>query len=245
LRRRAVAAALALALGAGGCGGESQLKVSAASSLKRAFTSYGTAFHAQFSFAGSDELAAQIRAGVRPDVYAAANTRLPDALFAAKLVERPVVFASNRLVIAVPAKGAKVRSLGDLGRPGVTIAAGSASVPVGAYTLQVLARLPAAEARAIRSNFRSEEPDVAGVVGKVSQGAVDAGFVYATDVLASGGRLRAIELPARVKPVVDYAAAVVRGSDHRAEAERFVRGLRVGAGRRALRAAGFGPPAGP
>ena len=34
----------------------------------------------RLSFAGSDELAAQIRQGVKPDVYAAANTKLPDAL---------------------------------------------------------------------------------------------------------------------------------------------------------------------
>ena len=237
-----MAAALALALGAGGCGGGPQLKVSAASSLKQAFTSYGRAFHARFSFAGSDQLAAQIRAGAGPDVYAAANTKLPAALFAAGLVEQPVVFASNRLVIAVPAQGAKVRTLADLARPGVTIAAGAAAVPVGAYTREVLARLPAAEARAIQSNFRSEEPDVAGVVGKISQGAVDAGFVYETDVLASGGRLRAIDLPTRVKPVVDYAAAVVRASGHRARAERFVRGLLGRAGRGALQAAGFTPP---
>ena len=32
----------------------------------------------RLSFAGSDELAAQIRRGVKPDVYAAANTALPE-----------------------------------------------------------------------------------------------------------------------------------------------------------------------
>ena len=63
---------------------------------------------ARFSFAGSDELAAQIEKGVRPDVFAAANTKLPDALYAKGLVEKPTVFAGNRLVLAVPADGAKV-----------------------------------------------------------------------------------------------------------------------------------------
>src|SRR3954471_23956062 len=101
------------------------LIVSAAASLKNAFTAYGKQFTtatARFSFAGSDELAAQIEQGVTPDVYAAANTKLPDELFAKGLVERPVVFARNRLVLAVPAGERKVASLADAGRPRVTLA---------------------------------------------------------------------------------------------------------------------------
>src|SRR5689334_24079694 len=114
-----------------GCGGEGGgLVVSAASSLKGAFTEYGGA---KFSFAGSDELAAQIQQGVKPDVFASANTKLPDALYAKKLVDKPIVFAANRLVLAVP-KDSKVGSLADLERPGMKLAIGSASVPIGAYT---------------------------------------------------------------------------------------------------------------
>src|SRR5699024_2392233 len=66
--------------GGSGSGGTPTLTVSAAASLQQAFTAYGrrfTAARARFSFAGSDELAAQIRQGVKPDVYAAANAKLP------------------------------------------------------------------------------------------------------------------------------------------------------------------------
>jgi molybdate transport system substrate-binding protein len=132
-----------------------------------------------------------------------------------------------------------VRSLADAERRGTAIAVGAPSVPIGAYTRAVLARLGA---RAILANVRSQEPDVAGIVAKLTQGAVDAGFVYVTDVRAAGGRLRAIPLPARVQPRAVYAAAVVRGTHHPREAHTFLRGLTSAAGRRALRAAGFEPP---
>ena len=163
--------------------------------LRRALKKDYTAADLRFSFAGSDELAAQIRKGVKPDVFAAANTKLPDALAKENLVDKPVVFATNELVLAVPAEGAKVSSLDDLEKPGIKIAVGSESVPVGEYTRKVLSGLPAEQQKAIEANFRSEEPDVKGVVGKISQGAVDAGFVYRSDVDAASGKLKAIALP--------------------------------------------------
>jgi molybdate transport system substrate-binding protein len=243
--RRAAALALASLLlagcGGGGSSDSGPLTVSAASSLKAAFPKYDGA--ARYSFAGSDVLAAQIKAGARPDVFAAANTALPGDLFKAGLVEKPVVFAGNRLVVATPASSGKVKSIGDLAKPGVTIAAGSASVPIGSYTREVIGRLPPAQAKRILANIRSNEPDVAGVVGKLTQGAVDAGFVYATDVQAAGGKLTAIQLPAKLVPRVAYAAAVVKGSDHSDKAAKFVQGLLTGKGAAALMQAGFDPPA--
>lgn len=247
-------AALVGTLVLGGCGGGSTsrehpaLLVSAATSLKAAFTAYGAGFRpspVRYSFAGSDQLAAQIRQGAGPDVFASANTKLPRALHRSGLVETPTVFAANRLVLAVPVTSSKVRSLNDLTRRGVTIAVGSPSVPVGAYVRQALSRLPLREAAAIERNFRSNEPDVAGVVGKLAQGAVDAGFVYITDVRGAGGRLRAISLPARLEPRVAYAIAVVRGTGHPSEARAFIAGLLRGGGGRDLLAAGFEAAPGP
>ena len=241
--RRAALALLLTAAAVGGCGAsDDDLRVSAASSLKTALTAYGEHAPARFSFAGSDELAAQIRRGARPDVFASANTKLPGELFREGLVERPIVFAANRLVLATPAGAHAVRSLEDLRTPGMRLAVGAESVPVGAYTRAVLSRLPEGVSSAILANVRTEEPDVAGIVGKLTQGAVDAGFVYVSDVRASGGRLRAIELPASLQPEVAYGVAVVRGTDRREQARAFVDGLLEGAGRRALDAAGFEPP---
>jgi molybdate transport system substrate-binding protein len=249
-RLRAAALGAAVLSIAAGCGGHGDgargghPTVSAAASLKAAFEDYDRSLgsaSARFNFGGSDELAAQIRQGAPADVYAAANTSLPRGLFRAGLVERPVVFARNRLVIAVPAGRGPVRTLADLARPGVKLALGAASVPVGSYARRVLARLGAAKRRRILANVRSNEPDVAGVVGKLLQGAAEAGFVYATDVLAARGRLRAIELPRALRPSVRYGGAVVRRARHPTQAAAFIHGLLRGAGRRALRRAGFGP----
>ena len=248
MRARALTVALAAAIAASGCGGSSgakpDLTVSAAASLKSAFTSYAAGFHAahvRLALAGSDVLAAQIRLGARPDVYAAANAKLPDALYAERLVERPVAFARNRLVLAVPS-GSSARGLRDLERPGRKLAVGSATVPIGSYTQQVLGRLDPSERALLEGNVRSREPDVSGIVGKLTQGAVDGGVVYVTDVRATKGALRAIELPAAVQPRVVYEAAVVRSSKHPDQARSFIDGLLHGKGAAELRAAGFEPP---
>jgi molybdate transport system substrate-binding protein len=237
--RKALALCAVLAVAISGCGdsGTTKLTVSAAASLKNAFSEYQP--DNRYSFAGSDQLAAQIRAGAKPDVFAAANTKLPDALFKAGLVEKPKVFATNRLVMAVPAGTNRVGALSDLARPGMKIAMGAADVPAGAYAREVLGRLDPKLRRAILANVRTNEPDVAGVVGKVAQHAVDVGFVYVTDVIATGGRLRSIDLPPPLRPRVAYAAAVVKGTKRARAARAFVDGL-IGAP--ALTHAGFGAP---
>ena len=242
---RHLAAVLALAAVVAGCGEKPEpqpLVVSAASSLKEAFTGYGKSLRdPRFSFAGSDQLAAQIRQGVKPDVFAAANAKLPDALYAEGLVEKPVAFATTSLVLAVPVSGGRLRHLADAAHKGVKLAAGSPGVPVGDYTRAALAGL-GQTGKQILANVKTEEPDVKGVIAKITAGVVDAGFVYATDVKAAGGALRPIPLGLGDKaPPILYEAAVVKGAKHHDEAAAFVRGLVDGGGRDALASAGFLP----
>jgi molybdate transport system substrate-binding protein len=245
----AVAVPLIAACGSGGGNGaghsEPTLTVSAAASLKKAFTTYGTQFSAasaRFSFAGSDTLAAQIEQGVKPDVFASANTKLPNLLYRKGLVEKPVVFAANKLVLAVPAGSSKVKNLADVEKRGVALVVGTSTVPVGDYTDTVLARLAPASHAAVLANVRDREPDVTDIVGKLAQGAADAGFLYITDVTASSGKLKAIDLPSNLQPRVAYGVAVLKGAAHPTQARQFVGGLLSGAGRNDLLADGFLAP---
>ena len=240
----ALGALFALLLAGCGGGGGDSLVVFGASSLEGAVSEYAESFpgaDVKTSFAGSDQLVAQIRQGAAPDLFASADTGYPAQLHREGLVGKPRVFAANQLVIAVPA-GSEISSLADLAEPGVDVVVGDPSVPVGAYTRTVLGRLPATERRAILANVRSEEPEVNSVVAKLEQGAADAGFVYATDAESAGEKVLTIAIPRRLQPDVAYAAAVVAGAEDPAQAERFLDGLIHGKGAADLRRAGFLPP---
>ena len=81
---------------------------------------------------------------------------------------------------------------------------------------------------------------VKGVVGKLLQGAADAGFVYITDVNSAGGDLKAIKLPSELDPKGTYAAGVVTNAKEPELAKRFVDGLTSGVCADSLKKAGFG-----
>jgi molybdate transport system substrate-binding protein len=250
--RLLAAATVLAAVTAAGCGGagdstaasDPELVVFAAASLGPAFERYGDGFEGadvKLSLAGSDDLAAQIRQGVTPDVYAAANTSLPDELHADGLLEEPTTFVTNELVIGVP-EGSEIDDVSDLEEPSVKVAIGDEEVPVGIYTREVLKALGPGAEEAILANVASSEPDVAGIVGKLTQGAVDAGFIYRSDVDAAGGRIEEVAIPARASPEVAYAIAVTTDAAEPGPAQRFADGVVSGAGQEILLDSGFGPP---
>ena len=218
---------------------EEPVTVYAASSLTSVLPRISPA--ARFQFAGSNQLAFQIRNGAPADVFASASPIYTQELYRAGLVERPRLFATNSLVLAVPRSNpAKIRTVQDLAkRPKLKLVVAGAKVPIGLYTREVLKRLGLL--RVLRKAV-SQEPDVKGIVGKLAFGQADAGFVYATDVRAASSRLIAIPLPRRSQPTVSYEVAVVRGSDDRAGALELVADLLSTDGRRELKRAGFGLP---
>jgi molybdate transport system substrate-binding protein len=216
-----------------------QLRVYAAASLTDVFRRIDR--RPAYNFAGSNQLAFQLEQGAPADVFASASPEFAQRLFRAGIVERPVAFATNRLVLAVPRTNpAGLRSVFDLRAREVRLVVGTAGVPIGAYTRRVLRRLGLA---GVLAKAVSHEPDAKGVVGKLALGQADAGFVYATDVGPVADRVAALPLPARAQPSVRYEIAVVASCRSKGTARAWIGRLRTDArARRLLGRAGFGAP---
>ena len=247
LRRAGVALLLALALvtafttsaTAGSERAAAQMNVFAAASLTEAFPKFDGA--QKYNFAGTDALAAQIRLGAPADVFAGASPDAPQALYRAGLVEQPVTFATNRLVLAVPAANpADITSVYDLRRSGIKLVLGTPTVPIGIYTRQVLGYLGLRNAAL--KNVVSLEANVNAISAKVALGTADAGFMYATDARTVSDKLKLIPLPVWAQPPVRYQIAIVKSTRNRADAVAFIKRLTSTAGRKLLVDYGFGVP---
>jgi molybdate transport system substrate-binding protein len=196
---------------------------------------------ARASFGGSNQLAQQIRLGFPVDVFLSASPKYTQDLYREGLVRRPVVFASNSLVLIVPQRNpARIRTVADLARrPKLRLVVAGPAVPIGLYTREVLKRLSLL--RVLRKTV-SLEPDVKGIVGKVALGEADAGFVYATDVRPVAEKVRVIPFPKKAQPTVLYEAAIAASPRDLEAAQAFMIALLGSGGRAQLRAAGFGLP---
>jgi molybdate transport system substrate-binding protein len=236
----ALVASLLIASGASASTRVSGITVYAASSLTNVFPRIDPA--PKYSFGASSTLAAQIAQGALADVFASANPAIPDELFALGLVQKPVVFTRNRLVLVVPASNpAGIHSVYDLEKGRVKLVIAAATVPVGSYTLQVLKRL---RLSSVLTKVVSRESDVRSVLSKVALGEADAGFVYSTDAKTVPGKVRVITIPARAQPHVRYEIAVVASSTNKAAARRFINEVLGREGQKKLIAAGFLPISG-
>jgi len=238
VKRALVVALLALVLPASVSGG-TPITVLAAASLTDVFPRIAPS--PRYSFAGSDQLALQIRQGAPADVYAAASPRYTQLLYRDGFVQKPVVFATNKLIVLVPRSNpAHITTVYDLRREGIKLVIGDRTVPIGSYTRQILDALGITTD--VTKNVVSQETDVKGIVTKVALGEVDAGFVYLTDAKPVASRTRSIALPAWAQPPIRYELAVVKASANVAAAKAFLKKVTSKRGRQLLSKAGFGLP---
>ncbi|TMK33192.1 MAG: molybdate ABC transporter substrate-binding protein, partial [Actinobacteria bacterium] len=154
-------------------------------------------------------------------------------------MQKPAVFATNKLVVIVPRSNpAHVSSVYDLRRSGLRVVIGDKTVPIGSYTRQILDALGITAD--VMKNVVSQETDVKGIVAKVALGEADAGFVYVTDSKAVASKVRVVPLPAWAQPPIRYEVAIVKASANQRAARAFVRKVLSKHGRLLLQQAGFG-----
>jgi len=213
--------------------------VFAAASLTKVFPEIDPT--AKYTFGGSGALETQIEQGAPADVFAAASPKQPAALNAKGLVDKPVEFATNTLVLIVPASNpAHITSVSDITKPGVKLVICNATVPCGDYARTAFKNLGITSAA--MKNVVSQTTDVTQTVADVATGQADAGFVYITDAKAAGGKVTVVNLPAEAKPGVEDYIAVVKMGKNQSAANTFVAKVLSARGQATLRAAGFGKP---
>ncbi|GAB2709341.1 molybdate transport system substrate-binding protein [Microbacterium marinum] len=215
------------------------LTVYAAASLAASFGEIGDAFTARHPevevsavYDGSSTLATQILEGAPADVFASADQA--NMAKASDATADPAVFASNTLVIAVPAGNpAGVASLDDLADVVTVLCA--PEVPCGAASASLL------DAASVTVDAASLEQNVTAVLTKVAAGEADAGLVYATDVIGRED-IEAI-VPDGADEVVNlYEIAAVADAASPDTADAFVDFVLSDEGQAILEEFGFGAP---
>ncbi|MGW8402054.1 molybdate ABC transporter substrate-binding protein [Streptomyces lydicus] len=221
---------------------KTELTVLAASSLTDVFKKAGAVYEKEhqgtkvnFSFAGSQELAAQVKQGAPADALVTADTKTMDGLKAD--AGTPTVIARNRLVIATgEGNPKKITGLKDLADSKLKVVLAASEVPVGRYGKQVL------DAQKIKVKPVSQEPNVRAVLSKVELGEADAGLVYRTDAATAPKKVDAVDIPDAQNAVASYPAATLKTSKNAAAAAAFVKWLSTPEAQKILQGAGFQKP---
>jgi len=222
-----------------------EITVFAAASLTESFDAMAKQFQkkypdvdVRFSYDASSNLATQINQGAPADVFASADAdNLQKTIDAGTVTPPPVVFAKNRLEIAVE-KGnpKKIKSLADLGKSGLVVVLCADQVPCGKYAAESLTKAGVSVSPA------SKEENAKATLSKVSIGEADASIVYVTDVRAAKGTTSGVKIPDKGNVIATYPIGVVKDSQNIAAAKAWVKFVRSEEGQAILRKFGFLPP---
>ena len=229
-----------------------EIVIFAASSLTNAMEELGEEFEAEhenvtvaFNFASSSQLATQLIEGGTADVYASANqTQMQNVVDAGQITQTPNIFATNFLVIAVPAENpANISSIEDLTLPNLQLVLAGPEVPVRVYSDEVIQSYGnQAFQDQVYANLVSEEANVRQVVTKISLGEADAGMVYSSDITPDiANTIKVISIPKEHNVIATYPIGLIANSSHPESAQEFINFVLSDAGQSILNNWGFGP----
>lgn len=179
----------------------------------------------------SGTLSQQILQGAPIDVFLSAASKPMEALAKEKALAEDTrrFLLTNEIVLVVPQKNpADIKSFEDLKEARVKrIAMGEPrSVPAGDYASQVLKKKNLENALAPKLILAK---DVRQVLAYVERGEADAGFVYASDLLAkNAGAVKTVATaPKDSHEAIVYEIAVVAKEKSKADAKRFEEAKKV------------------
>jgi molybdate transport system substrate-binding protein len=229
-----------------------QILVFAAASLTDALQEIGSAYEkatpvkVKLSFDASSNLARQIEAGAKADVFFSADTQWMDYLQTRNLIQvstRQNVVA-NSLVLIAPADSRLKLKIGPhfplvaaLGKDGRLATGDPDSVPAGRYARAALSTLGVWDEVSPRL-ARAENVRVALLY--VARGEAPLGIVYATDALVDK-TVRVVDtFPANTHPTIVYPVALTKSAQSAAAA--FVASLTGPRGHEVFAKSGFTEP---
>ena len=222
-------------------GAEGELTVLAASSLTDVYEELAAGFEEEneaevtFSFGSSTDLAEQAADGAPGDVLSTADATSMQAAEDAGVTGDVVEFAGNVMVIVTPAGNpAGVEGLDDL--EGATWVRCADEVPCGRVAQAVL------EDNGVTAEPASLEEDVRSTLDKVVSGEADAGLVYASDAVAAGDDVEAVEIPGAEEEPTTYFTTTLEQSEDDDLAQKWVDLVTSEEGGAALTEAGFTLP---
>jgi molybdate transport system substrate-binding protein len=222
-----------------------ELTVFAASSLTESFTAIAEQFEkrhpdvsVRLNFDSSSNLAAQIEQGAPADAFASADeANLQKVTDSGDVTAKPVVFAKNRLEIAVETGNPeKIKGLVDLGESELVVVLCADAVPCGKYAADAFAKA------GVTVSPASKEENAKAALSKVALGEADASVVYVTDVKGAKGDVDGVKIPERHNVIATYPIAVVRDSSNTVAAKAWVQFVQSKGAQSTLRRFGFLPP---
>lgn len=201
-----------------------------------------------FNFGSSGDLARQIIAARRADLFFSADQKEMDRVEAAKILlpgSRRDLLA-NRLAIIAPKESAsdrkdlfdgpfKIEQLENTAIRRISLA-NVETVPAGRYAKAWL------EGRGLWTTVAPRVlpgVDVRAALGAVESGGADVGIVFATDAARSAKVRVLFEVPVEEGPKITYPLGVIDGRPARAEAERFAEFLAADRARDVFKKHGF------
>lgn len=262
----ALAAVLFLLPVLSGCGSKSaDLTVFAAASMTETLTQIAENYKSiapevtiNFNFDSSGTLKTQIEEGADCDLFISAAPKQMNALDVSKdadggnekgldfiLTDTRIDLLENKVTLAVPEGNPKnLQSFGDLAA-GLTdgtvlLAMGNEDVPVGQYTQKIFDYYGLNEEELAAKGVITYGSNVKEVTTQVSEAAVDAGVIYATDAFSAGLSVADIATPDMCGQVI-YPAAVMKNTKYEEAARAFLDYLKTPEASAVFESVGFTP----